>query len=123
MRDADSAVAQIKEHGRVIRGWIGFLPDDMTPAERRSLGIEGSVGIFLDGIYEGSPAESSGLKCGDVILSIQGEPIFNQRDAQLLVAGTSPGDEVVVVAWRDGAEFRTTIIAGERPVIEPNWSC
>ena len=116
-------VAQIKEHGRVIRGWMGFLPDDMTPAERRSLGIESGVGILLDGIYDGSPAESSGLQCGDVILSIQGEPISNQRDAQLLVAGANPGDEVIVVAWRDGAEFRTTIIAGERPEIEPNWSC
>ena len=116
-------VAQIKEHGRVIRGWMGFLPDDMTRAERASAGIEGNVGILLDGIYEGSPAQDSGLRCGDVILSINGEPIFNIRDAQLLVAGSSPGDTVEIVAWRDGKELLTTIVAGERPEIQPPISC
>ena len=116
-------VAQIKEHGRVIRGWMGFFPDDMTRAERASAGIEGNVGILLDGIYAGSPAEASGLHCGDVIVSINGEPIFNIRDAQLLVASASPGDRVEVVAWRDGQELLLTIVAGERPVIQPPISC
>jgi len=116
-------VAQIKEHGRVIRGWMGFLPDDMTPAERSSAGIEGNSGILLDGIYAGSPAEASGLQCGDVIISINGEPIFSQRDAQLIVASSNPGDTVEIVAWRNGEELRTLIVAGERPEIVPPLSC
>ena len=116
-------VAQIKEHRRVIRGWMGFKPDDMTPAERTSAGIEGSVGILLEGIYEGSPADASGLQCGDVIVSINGEPIVNQRDAQLLVASSSPGDTVEIVAWRDGKQVRVLIVAGERPGILPPLSC
>jgi len=116
-------VAQIKEHGRVIRGWMGFKPDDMTPAERMSAGIEGSVGILLEGIYTGSPADASGLQCGDVIVSINGEPIFNQRDAQLLVASSNPGDAVEIIAWRDGKELRAIIVAGERPEILPPLSC
>lgn len=116
-------VAQIKEHGRVIRGWMGFRPDDMTPAERTSAGIEGSVGILLEGIYEGSPADTSDLQCGDVIVSINDEPIFSQRDAQLLVAGSNPGDAVEIIAWRDGEEVRALIIAGERPEILPPLSC
>ena len=116
-------VAQIKEHRRVIRGWMGFLPDDMTPAERASAGIEGNFGILLDGIYEGSPAEESGLRCGDVILSINGERIFNIRDAQLLVASSNPGDAVEIVAWREGRQLVTSIVAGERPEIQPPISC
>jgi serine protease DegS len=108
-------VAEIKEHGRVIRGWLGFKPDDMTRAERAELGIEGDVGILLVEIYAGGPAERSGLRCGDVVLEINGERIVSQRQARLLVAGSNPGDEVEVVSWRDGAEIRLRIVAGERP--------
>lgn len=108
-------VAEIKEHGRVIRGWLGFKPDDMTKAERMELGIEGDAGILLVEIYAGGPAERSGLRCGDVLLEINGEPIVSQRQARLIVAGTSPGDEVEVLGWRDGARIRLTIVAGERP--------
>ena len=108
-------VDEIKQHGRVIRGWMGFVPGNLTPAERAALGIEGNVGILLDGVYEGSPAEAAALLRGDVILSINGEPIFSQRQARLLVAGSDPGDEVDIVGWRDGAEFRSTIVAGDRP--------
>ena len=116
-------VAQIKEHGRVIRGWMGFLPDDMTSAERASAGLGDNVGILLDGIYERSPAVASGLRCGDVILSINGQAISNIRDAQLLVARSSPGDTVEIVAWRDGERLLKTIVAGERPEIQPPISC
>lgn len=116
-------VAEIKQRGRVVRGWMGFIPDDMTPAERNALGIAGNVGILLDGIYSGSPAQASGLNCGDVIVSINDEPIFSQRQARLLVAGSNPGDQVDIKGWRDGGEFRTTIIAGERPEILPPRSC
>ena len=116
-------VAQIKEHGRVIRGWVGFLPDDMTHAERASAGVEGNAGILLDGIYAGSPAEASGLRCGDVIVSINGEPIDSIREAQLLVASSSPGDTVEIVAWREGVELRKTIVAAERPELQPLIGC
>jgi serine peptidase DegS len=116
-------VDEIKQHGRVIRGWMGFIPDDMTPAERAALGIIDNVGILLDGIYAGSPAQVSGLQCGDVIVSLNNEPIFSQRQARLLVAGSNPGDQVDITGWRDGAEFHTTIIAGERPDMLPPESC
>ncbi|MDX1498555.1 MAG: trypsin-like peptidase domain-containing protein [Woeseiaceae bacterium] len=107
--------AEIREHGRVLRGWLGFKPDDMTPAEREELGIERDAGILLVEIYAGGPAEASGLTCGDVLLEINGEPIYSQRQARLIVAGSNPGDDVEVLAWRDGREIRLTILAGERP--------
>jgi S1-C subfamily serine protease len=107
-------VAEIQVHGRVIRGYIGFEPDDLTAAERAALGIEGNTGILLTLVYENSPAEAADLRQGDIIVEINGEPIFSQRQAQLLVAGTSPGDQVEIVGLRDGVRFQTTVIATER---------
>lgn len=110
-------VEEIKLNGRVIRGWMGFIPDehDITPAERSALGIEGNLGILLDDVYAGSPAAAANLMPGDVILAIAGEPIFSQRQARLLVAGSNPGDAVEIVGWRDGQRFTSTILVGDRP--------
>ncbi|MEM7279985.1 MAG: trypsin-like peptidase domain-containing protein, partial [Pseudomonadota bacterium] len=108
-------VAELKEHGRVVRGWMGFDPDDLTPAERSAMGIEGDIGILLDEVFPNSPSAAAGLQDGDVILSINGERIFSQRQARLLVAGTRPGDKVDIIGLRDYEEFTATIIVGERP--------
>jgi serine peptidase DegS len=108
-------VEELKQHGRVVRGWMGFEPDDLTPAERLAMGIEGNVGILLDGVYPDSPAASAGLVRGDVILAINGDPIVSQRQARLLVAATSPGDAVDIVGLRAGQEFTAAITVGERP--------
>lgn len=114
-------VAELKQHGRVIRGYLGFLPDDMTSKERADRGLEGNYGILLEGVYENEPAARAGLREDDVILSINGEQIVTHRQALLIAAASKPGDELEIVAWRDGAEFRTTVIAterGEQPVLD-----
>jgi serine protease DegS len=107
-------VEEIKEHGRVIRGYLGLQPDDMTSAERSAFGVEGNVGIMLNVVFPNSPADMADLREGDVIVAINGEAIFSQRQAQMVVAGTSPGDEVNIIGIRDGQRFETTVIATER---------
>ncbi len=107
-------VDEIKQHGRVIRGYLGLQPEDMTRAEREANGIEGNVGIMLSIVFDDGPAAAAGLREGDIIIAINGEPIVSQRQAQLLVAGTSPGDRVDVVSIRDGQRFTSTVIATER---------
>lgn len=108
-------IEELKKHGRVIRGYLGLLPDDLTGAERTQLGLQDNRGILLTEVYEDGPAARAGLQVDDVILSINGEPILQMRQALLLAARTAPGDEVDVVAWRNGNEFRATVIATERP--------
>ena len=110
-------VDQIKLNGRVIRGWMGLSPDDLTTAERQALGLDDSAGILLESVHEDGPAFFAGLKRGDVVLSMNGEPILSRRQALLIAAGTNPGDEVAIVAMRDGERFAVTVIAGERPEI------
>lgn len=113
-------VTEIKKHGRVIRGWMGFQPDNLTSAERTAMGIEGNVGILLSEVFEGSPADAANLKRGDIIVAINGDPIFSRRQANLLVAGADPGDEVELVAVRGGERFTLTVIAAERPPESPD---
>ena len=108
-------VEQIKQHGRVIRGYMGLLPDDLTNAERSMRGIDGSMGILLIEVYDGGPAEAAGLRVDDVILEMNGEPVYSSRQALLISASTAPGDTVEVVGLRNGERFSVTVTAVERP--------
>lgn len=108
-------VEQIKLHGRVIRGYMGLLPDDLTDSERRAHGIDDSTGIILMEIYEGGPAADADLRVGDIIIAMNDVPVFSRRDALLISASTTPGDVVKVTGIRDGQRFETQVIAGERP--------
>ena len=108
-------VEELKKNGRVVRGWMGFQPDDLTQAERSAFGIEGDVGILLDEVLANSPAAAAGLNRGDVILAINGNTIVSQRQARLMVAGTRPGDSIDIVGLRQDGRFEATIIVGERP--------
>lgn len=112
-------VEELKKHGRVIRGYLGLLPDDLTSAERAQINLDNNRGILVTEVFEGGPAERAGLRVNDIVLSINGEPIVQEQQALLIAASTKPGDEVEVVAWRDGEQFRTTVIATERPRQQP----
>ena len=108
-------VEQIKQNGRVVRGYMGLLPDDLTNSERLARGIESGNGILLTDVYAGGPAAAADLRVGDVILELNGEPVYSQRQALLISASTRPGDTVEVVGLRDGDRFTTTVTAVERP--------
>ena len=114
-------VDQIKQHGRVIRGYMGLLPDDLTDSERRAQGIDDGTGIILMEVYVGGPAAAADLRVGDIIIRMNDTPIYSRREALLISASTAPGDTVEVTGIRDGARFTTTVIAGERPqgIYEP----
>ena len=107
-------VDEIKKNGRVIRGYIGLFPDDLTSAERSELGLDGNRGIVVVDVNPGAPAEIAGVRKDDIILSINDEPIVTERQALLIVAAAKPGDELDLLIWRDGTHRRITVHATER---------
>lgn len=108
-------VEEIKKNGRVIRGWVGLVPDDLSRVESEALGIERNTGILLSTIVGESPAERAGLREGDVILRINDEPILSRQQALLIVARLNPDDQIEMEGLRDGQLFRVTLTAAERP--------
>jgi serine peptidase DegS len=114
---ARGVVDEIKRHGRVIRGWVGLQTDELSSAESEALGLERNVGILLDHIIDGGPADNAGLKQGDVILAINGEPIVSDQQARLLVAALEPGDRIELDGLRSGQPFTATLTAAERPLL------
>ena len=108
-------VDDIKLHGRVIRGWVGLEPDELTKAESTALGLDSNVGIFLSRVFDGGPSAAAGLRQGDIVLAIEDEPILSRQQALLLVAAMEPGDTVDITAWRNGTRFTATVIVAERP--------
>lgn len=108
-------IDQIKQNGRVVRGYMGLLPDDLTNSERAAMGIESGNGILLTDVYAAGPAAAAGLQVGDIILEMNGEPVFSQRQALLISASTRPGETLDVIGLRDGQRFQTTVTAVERP--------
>lgn len=108
-------VDEIKKHGRVIRGWLGMLPDELSRAESAALGLDPNVGILLSSVFDDGPAAAAGLKAGDVILGIDGEAIRSRQQALLLAARMNPGEQVEIEGWRDGTRFTATLVVAERP--------
>ena len=112
---AKVVVEQLKANGRVIRGWLGIMIQDITPEISEALGINRDKGGLVSEVKEGSPADKAGLRRGDVIVSVEGKEI---RDAATLVrkvALTKPGIDTKFVVLRDGKQKVFTIKLIEHP--------
>jgi serine protease Do len=112
---AKHVVAQIEQHGKVTRGWLGVQIQEVTPAIAASLGIEGDHGAIVANVTPGSPAARAGLKQGDVILSFNGTELKQMRDLPRLVATASPDATAPIAVWRNGQKRDLNVTIGEAP--------
>ena len=104
---------QIKSHGGVERGWLGVQMQTM-PVAMRSKAPHG--GVLLTAILEGSPAEESGLKNGDVILAIDGEPVLSPRDLSKRVLAARPGTVITVEILRGDDRKTLPVTLTQKPM-------
>jgi serine protease Do len=112
---AKNIVAQLEEHGKVSRGWLGVQIQEVTPAIAASIGLPNQHGALVAVVTPNSPGTKAGLKQGDVILSFNGNEVGGLRDLPRLVAETAPDTNAKMKVWRNGqtVELQTTL--GEFP--------
>jgi serine protease DegS len=108
-------MADLVEHGRVIRGWLGVGTQTLSPDQARALGLQNTYGIILTTIAQSSPAERAGLKPNDVITHVNDEPVLVWQDALRSIAAMRPGTKVVLSGSRQGQPFRVQTEIAERP--------
>ncbi len=106
---------EIVRNGRVIRGWLGVLPEDLTAERRRALGLPGQTGIVVENLYRDSPAFRAGLLPGDILTHLDGAEIRTAAQALASVATMAPGRSVQLRGVRAGRPFEITARVEERP--------
>ena len=114
---ARGVMTHLLEHGRVLRGFLGVEPQDLTAAER--LGLPDAGGVLVAGVYRGSPAADAGIRPGDVITRIDDAPVGDARDALNRIARLAPGTEITLEIVRDGERSQLAVVVGERASLQP----
>jgi serine protease Do len=103
--------SQLRANGRVQRGRIGVVIQEVTKELADSFGMKRPEGALVSSVEPRGPAEAAGVAPGDVILRFDGKPVEGSGDLPRLVGGTKPGASSVVQVWRNGAtrEFPITV--------------
>ena len=112
---AHSVMKQLIETGRVSRGYLGVGIQDLTPDMAKMFKAPDHSGVLIRDVTPDSPGEEAGLKRGDVIRQVNGEPVRDTRELQLKISGTAPGESVKLAVLRDGNEKALTAELGELP--------
>jgi len=110
---AKNVFAQLKEHGKVIRGWLGVMIQQVTPDLAENFGLERPIGALVGQVIADSPAEKSGLKAGDVIIEYNGREVSQMSMLPAMVADTKVGEKAKLVLIRDGKKQTITVEIGK----------
>ena len=104
----------IVTYGRVIRGWIGIVPEDISDTEAQQLGLARG-GVVVANLYGDSPGQESGLKPGDLLLAIDRVPVTSAEDARARIAMCKPGSTLTLRDQRGSSQFDVKVRVVERP--------
>lgn len=103
----------LQKYGKVSRGRIGILMQQMTPELAKSFGIKETKGALIAQLEKDGPADKAKLKEGDIIVEFNGTPISELNELSQAVAGTKPGTKARLKVIRDGKLQDFTIVIGE----------
>jgi len=104
---------QLRASGKVSRGRLGVVIQEVSKDLAESLGLSKPMGAVVNAVEKGGPADKAGLEPGDVILKFDGKPINASADLPRLVAATKPGAQATVQVWRKGATRDIAVTVGE----------
>jgi len=103
----------LKDNGKVVRGYLGVTIQKITPEIAESLGMKQSSGALVADVAKAGPAERAGIKTGDVIVEFNGKEIKDSGELPLLAARTAPGKQAQLKILRNGKELTLPLTVGE----------
>lgn len=108
-------IAQLRETGRVERGWLGVSMQRMDEELARAVQAPEAKGALVAQVEPDSPAAKGGLKAGDVVVGFDGKTVATPRDLAMAVAGVAPGASATVTVLRDGTRVEERVTIGQSP--------
>jgi len=112
---ARPVMEQILKQGKVIRGWLGVSIQTMSPELAKSFGSKTTQGALIADVVPDSPGARAGLRRGDIVLAVDGEPVLDSRRLSLRISQAAPGTTVNLRLLRDGQEQDIRVTLGELP--------
>jgi serine protease Do len=112
---AKDVIEKLKDTGTVSRGWLGVQIQPVTKDIADSLGLAEDSGALVVAPQAGSPGEKAGIKQGDVVTAVNGDPVKDPRDLARRIAAFAPDATVDVSLWRDGKSMEVKVKLGELP--------
>ncbi len=112
---AKSVVQSLKEDGKVARGWLGVQIQPVTQDIADSLGLKEAKGALVAKTEKDSPAAAAGLKDGDVVASVNGEPVADSHDLARKIAALGPRQEAELSIIRNGSPQTLKVTLGALP--------
>lgn len=112
---AQGVVDDLIKNGSVSRGWLGVQIQPVTKDIAESLGLSDAAGALVVAPQEGSPGQKAGMQKGDVVTSVNGEPIKDARDLAKRIAAMRPGSKAEVTLWRNGKTEVIQLTLGSLP--------
>jgi serine protease DegS len=109
---------QILAHGHVVRGWLEFVPQDLSEQQSAQLGIANGGGVTVVQIQRSSQAYAAGVKPGDLVTAVNGETVRSAQDLVSKVAALKPGTSVQLDARHGRQPYRVELKVTERPTRE-----
>jgi serine protease Do len=101
---AKGILAQLREHGKVVRGWLGIQISNLSEDMAKSFGLADTKGALIQDLDERGPATKAGLLAGDIVLEVDGRRIEDNGDLSSYIANRAPGTTVTLKVFRDGRE-------------------
>ena len=115
---AKQVMEQMIQHGAVIRGWIGVEVQDITPDLAESFKLPSSSGAIIAGVLRGGPADSAGVKPGDVLQAINGKPVTDSSSMLTQISALHPGEAASLKVLRGKGALTLQVTVGKRPKID-----
>jgi serine protease Do len=106
-------VDQLVKSGTVTRGYLGVGIQDVSRDIADGVGLKDAKGAIISNIAEDGPAGPAGIKSGDIVTAVDGDPIDDALDLSRTIAGKSPDSTVELTVWRDGAETKLSVKLGK----------